>query len=312
MLQQTRVETMVPYYHRFLHQFPDVHDLAKAPLESVLTLWSGLGYYRRARLLHSAAQIVSLEHNGILPANRKDLLALPGIGPYTAGAILSIAFNQPEPILDGNVIRVLTRILGLEGDPAGAALRNELWSFARTIVPQEDPGDFNQGLMELGATLCSVHKPRCSTCPLRASCRAFRSGNPESFPQSKPGRETVHVSTVALVVTHAGRFLLVQRDDPDWMTGLWEFPTWTVSSHEDMQSWISQNAPPDLGFKLSNPKHLGIIKHSVTHHQFTCCALQAQRVGGGRMRRKNRRWMDHKLLGNIPLAASARKISSLL
>ncbi len=188
MLQQTRVETVIPYYERFMARFDHVRTLADAEEPEVLALWSGLGYYRRARLLHAGARHVVREHAGVIPADPALLRAIPGVGPYTAGAIASIAFGLPEPVLDGNVERVLSRLFALEGDPRAAAQRARLWSLARAFAADPRAGDVNQSLMELGATLCAPVNPRCLPCPARARCEACARGEAARFPEKAPKR----------------------------------------------------------------------------------------------------------------------------
>jgi A/G-specific adenine glycosylase len=183
MLQQTRVETVVPYYQRFVQRFPTPQALADAPIEHVLALWSGLGYYRRARLLHQGARAVVDQHGGRVPATAEVLRTLPGVGEYTAGAIASIAFAQRAAVVDGNVERVLSRLFALRGDPRAAAGRARLWTLARAFADSERPGDVNQALMELGATVCAPVSPRCLLCPARALCAARAQGAPEEFPE---------------------------------------------------------------------------------------------------------------------------------
>jgi A/G-specific adenine glycosylase len=185
MLQQTRAETVIPYYARFLERFPTPRALADAPLDSVLAAWAGLGYYRRARLLHAGARTVVERHDGTLPRDPEALRALPGVGAYTAGAIASIAFGLREPLVDGNVERVLTRLFALGGDPRTGENKKRLWSLARAFADCERPGDLNQSLMELGATVCVPVAPRCLLCPARAHCAAFAAGNPEGYPEKR-------------------------------------------------------------------------------------------------------------------------------
>ncbi len=208
MLQQTRVETVIPYWNRFLQRFPTVTALADAPEDDVLTLWSGLGYYRRARLLHAGAKAVVARHGGVIPHDADGLRALPGVGDYTAGAIGSIAFGLRVPLVDGNVERVLTRLHGLRGDPRAAPLKKQLWTLAARYADRPDPGAINQSLMELGATVCAPTSPRCLTCPARDLCVARREGDPERYPEKAP-RATVR--------TEAWQALVARDGDRVWL-----------------------------------------------------------------------------------------------
>jgi A/G-specific adenine glycosylase len=229
MLQQTRVENVRPYYDRWLQQFPTVHALADAALDDVLKAWEGLGYYHRARNLHAAARMVCERHSGVLPDAAVDLRALPGIGDYTAGAIASIAYARREPVIDGNVNRVLHRLLDAARIPA-----RELRATAALLVPSKRPGDFNQALMELGATICTPRNPRCSECPVRADCRAFANGTQLERPaaQVKRAIPEKHFDVIVLF-DEKGNTLLQQRPDRGLLAGLWEFPIREVVQVED-------------------------------------------------------------------------------
>jgi A/G-specific adenine glycosylase len=226
MLQQTRVDTVVPYYQRFLERFPTVRALAEAPLEEVLRQWSGLGYYRRARQLHLAAAEVVERYGGELPERGDELRRLSGIGRYTAGAIASIAFDAPEPVVDGNVLRVMSRLFGLEEDMRRARGQARVWQLAGELLPRDRPGRFNQALMELGATLCTPRKPACSGCPLSRGCRAHASGSAESLPRLGERRAPLPRSLFAAVVVHrpSGRLLMARRQPDGLFGGLWEPP----------------------------------------------------------------------------------------
>src|SRR5688572_25995201 len=213
MLQQTQVETMLPYFERFIGRFPDVESLARASQEDVLGFWAGLGYYSRARNMMAAAQIMAKQHRGRIPAEYEALRALPGIGPYTAGAVLSIAFNKPYPVVDGNVRRVLSRVHGWKDEQP-----KRTWEAAERLVHQAPPRMVNQAVMELGATVCSFRSPRCLVCPLQPICVAFRTGLQHEIPQPKARPATVRVNLFAVVQEKAGRYLMRESK------GFWEFP----------------------------------------------------------------------------------------
>jgi A/G-specific adenine glycosylase len=226
MLQQTRVETVLPYYGRFLERFPDAHALAEAPLADVLARWSGLGYYRRARHLHAAAAQVVRDHGGRFPDDLELARELPGIGRSTAGAIVSIAYGVRAPVLDGNVKRVLTRLFALRGDPDAKPLEAKLWELARAFVDCERPGDVNQVLMELGATVClPFATARCAECPVRALCRARALGIVAELPAKRTKAPLVAQTWLCAVASRGGRRLLHRRPDGGLLQGMWEFPT---------------------------------------------------------------------------------------
>lgn len=226
MCQQTRVDTVIPYYHRWMARFPDIQSLAESPIEDLLLLWQGLGYYRRARHLHAGAQQVMREHGGQMPPRHALLLKLPGIGPYTAGAIASIAFGAHTPAVDGNVLRVLSRVLEetrpINKRPAQRAIE----AYAQRFADGESPGEANQALMELGATLCTPTNPACDACPLQRICRAHASGTADALPvkDAKRPPRIEHAHAWLLTRPTAQRFLLAQRRDDALLGGLWELP----------------------------------------------------------------------------------------
>jgi len=223
MLQQTRVEVVIPYYKGFLERFPTIEALAGAPLEDVLARWSGLGYYRRARQLHAAAgRIIEL---GKFPQTARELRELPGIGLYTSAAIASIAFGEVVAVLDGNVERLLCRYLALEEDPKRAVMRRRLLGVAEAFLDQHRPGDSNQALMELGATICRPKRPKCTECPIADDCRGLSMQDPERFPPPRRRRSTEHVELAVAVVREGDRVLFFKRsEDNEVMPGLWELP----------------------------------------------------------------------------------------
>ena len=225
MLQQTRVATVIPYYHRFVRAFPTIESLAAAPLEDVLKLWEGLGYYSRARNLHRAAQIIVDEYGGSLPADVETLLTLPGIGNYTAGAIASIAFGIAAPVLDGNVMRLFARLLDLEDDITLPATRNKLWRLAEQWLPAHAPGDYNQALMELGQQVCRPRNPLCPSCPIQFSCHAWSAGTQSARPVRSKRSPTPHYDvTAGLIRDERERLLIARRPLDGLLGGLWEFP----------------------------------------------------------------------------------------
>ncbi len=229
MLQQTQVQTVIPYYLSFLRQFPTVEDLAAAPLEQVLAAWSGLGYYRRARQMHSAAKMIAESLDGF-PSSSRELERLPGVGPYTAAAVASIAFGEVVPVLDGNVERVMARRLALAEDPKQSAVRKALFGAAASVLDSEQPGESNQALMELGATICRPKRPVCDECPLKQDCLAQQQGNPESFPAPRRRRTIERFELAVAVVRRDSSILLFRRpEESALMAGMWELPNVPLS-----------------------------------------------------------------------------------
>jgi A/G-specific adenine glycosylase len=239
MLQQTQVATVIDYYLRWLNRFPTLDDLAQASLEEVLEMWSGLGYYRRARFLHESSRRVAAEMGGRLPSAAGELKKLKGIGAYTAGAIASIAFGRPEPVVDGNVERVLSRLRAVEGDPKSGANQKIFWRLAARLVDPEEPGDFNQALMELGATVCTPQNPSCELCPVRQFCAAHELGAAGEFPATTKRARQRPVSVRSAVVVREGEggdeFLLVKRPADGLLGGLWEFPSTEAPARADAE-----------------------------------------------------------------------------
>lgn len=270
MLQQTRVETVVPYYARFLARFPDVATLARADESDVLAAWSGLGYYRRARTLHAAARALVAEHGGEFPRTRDAALALPGVGPYTAGAVLSIAYDVPEPLVDGNVARVLARLFALDGAQASRAFAERTWAIARELVPECGAGAWNQALMELGALVCTPQNPHCDACPLRAECAALASGRVGELPQPKVRPSVRAVELMCLWAFARGRVLLEQRPADGRMANLWQLPTIETSAH----GHLAPRAWP-AGIDVRWSAELGEFRHSITRH-----VIRARVCGG--------------------------------
>lgn len=250
MLQQTQVAAVIPYFERFLRRFPSVKVLAAAEVEEVVARWSGLGYYSRARNLHEASR--RIREKGTFPSTMNGWLELPGIGPYTAGAIASIAFGENVPVVDGNVIRVLTRLFALKGDPKKNPLKTRLWRVAARLVPTIRAGDFNQALMELGATICLPENPKCGVCPLRKNCRAFQLSKTADFPTPGPKQKIVKVSMKASLIEKGGKFLVARRNGARHFQGMWEFP---------------QVPPACLGLRARKVGTYSKIRHSIMNRR---------------------------------------------
>ncbi len=225
MLQQTQVDTVIPYYNRWMKKFPTIQKLAKANEDVVLKHWEGLGYYSRARNIQRAAKTVEKDFGGRFPKTREDLLSLPGIGLYTVGAILSIAYNKSVPLVDGNVIRVLTRIFNIHDDVLKEDTKKKIWSIAGELVPEKKAGDFNQSLMELGATLCTPGTPLCLICPVNSLCKGFKESTPSLLPVKKKKMEIEKFLGWMFLIEKDGHFLLQKRKKGTVMGGLWEFPS---------------------------------------------------------------------------------------
>ncbi len=275
MLQQTQVKTVIPYFERWTAAFPTVHKLAAARESRVLKLWEGLGYYSRARNLHRAAKTIVNEHDGRVPGTLDEILTLPGVGRYTAGAVLSIAFDKPVPVLDGNVKRVLSRLFCLDENGRNKASENRLWLAAESLVPASRPGDFNQAVMELGATLCLPQNPLCLLCPIGASCEAKREGVQDRFPPAKERAPAKKISVSAAVIRRNGKVYIQKRPFKGLMGGLWEFPGGKLEKNESPEDGLQREIREELGVEVRLKEKLMVVKHSytqfrVTLHVFLC------------------------------------------
>jgi len=261
MLQQTQVKTVIPYYDRFLKRFPDVESLANASEEDVLALWSGLGYYSRARNLHEAAKQIVRGH-GKFPADFESILALPGIGRYTAGAICSIAFNQPHPVVDGNIQRVISRLKALRARPAAGFF----WSLMTEWIPDRAPSAFNQAMMELGATVCLPARPRCAECPLASLCKARAQGVQDAIPCARVKKATRRISIVVLVLERSGKILLTSRHKLRLIPGKWGLPCRQIGKDESPDHAASELSRMVAGRNIPLIPYAH-IRHSITHYR---------------------------------------------
>lgn len=281
MLQQTRVDQMGPYFTRFINAFPTIQALAKANTDQVLKLWEGLGYYARARNLHKAAQDIIANYNGTIPDTYDDLLKLPGIGTYTAAAISSIAFDRDHPVLDGNVIRVLTRLLHITGDPRKAAIKAQLIAASEKLLPHGQAGNFNQAMMELGARICTPKRPLCATCPIKAHCRANDELNdPTTLPFKPPKKTRPHYQVAAGIIWKDSKFLIAQRPQEGLLGGLWEFPGGKQEQGETLEECLVREIDEELGCQIKVSRFATQVEHAYSHFSITLHAFHAHHIGG--------------------------------
>lgn len=313
MLQQTQVKTVVPYFLRFMKAFPTLVDLARADTQDLLRSWAGLGYYSRARNLQKTAQILVREHGGEFPRSYREVVRLPGIGCYTAAAILSISFDQPLPALDGNVVRVLSRLFRLEGNPAKSPVQGMLAAAGQQLLPSDRPGDFNQALMELGATVCLPRNPSCLVCPWSSHCEALKSGVQERLPEKGP-RPDIHRSCqAAVVIWHRGRILIRRRSSLRLLQDMWEFPGWAATQSDLAGSLLKQiKGELNLSVRLDSP--LTTIKHAVTNRRITLTVYQARLMPPLQptLSIPGSRWIWLSQAGRYPLTAAASRIVQAL
>jgi A/G-specific adenine glycosylase len=315
MLQQTRVETVIPYYERFLIHFPTIQALSSASLEETLKVWQGLGYYARARNLHAAAQQVVSAHNGQLPDTFEELLALPGVGRYIAGAVASIAFGRDVPAVDGNARRVLCRVFEVREDVTRSAVRRRLEVLATSLLPAGRGGAFNEALMELGATLCTPRSPHCGHCPLCDLCQAYAEGESEMLPVRRPRKRTPHYDVAAAVtVRDDGCVLVAQRNTDDMLGGLWEFPGGKRKNDETLPQCLIREMREELDVEIEVGKALIVVRHAYTHFRITLHAFWCKLVSGEPrcLDCAAFRWVVPAELDALPMSVADRKVAQAL
>ena len=309
MLVQTRVDTVIPYYEQFLERFPDVRSLAEADLDDVFKAWEGLGYYARARNLHRAAGLIAREHDGRLPGTAEALRRLPGIGPYTAAAIASIAFGQPAPAVDGNVRRVISRLYDrAEATPA------ELAGLARPWVEGGRPGDVNQALMDLGATICVPRAPLCPECPLEGGCLARERGTAAERPGRRKSRPRPHYEIAVGVIWRDGRILIAKRPAEGLLGGLWEFPGGKREPGEDPEATVVREVREELGLLVEPGSKIAAVDHAYTHFEITLHAFHCRpRAGTAEPRAsEDLAWVRPDELDDYAFPAANRRIIETL
>jgi A/G-specific adenine glycosylase len=302
MLQQTQVQTVIPYYERWLKRFPDVRSLADAPESEIMKLWAGLGYYRRARMLHKASKEIAENYGWKLPTKSLELLELPGIGRYTAGAVASIAFGERTPVLDGNVMRILTRLYALKDDIAKPASVSKLWELARSLVPEENPGDFNQAMMELGATVCTPLAARCGDCPVSVLCEAKKQGRWQDYPFKRNRAPLEKIKMSALVLRKNGRVLLERQPSDGRWGGLWMFP------HSPDNAALLK----DFALSKEAVKRILTVNHGFTKYSVQLDVYEYSAGKPASCREKEQKWVILKDLSQIALPSPHRKIAQSL
>jgi A/G-specific adenine glycosylase len=307
MLQQTQVKTVIPYFETFVSRYPTVNDLAAAPIDEVLHLWSGLGYYARARNLHKAALLVSNELEGKFPDTLEGLTALPGVGRSTAGAILSIAFKKATPILDGNVKRVLARFYAVEGWPGKSSVEKTLWQYAETHTPVENCHLYTQAIMDLGATLCTRSKPDCEFCPLKPDCRAYAENSTALYPGKKPKKSLPLKAVQMMMVSSGSGELLLQRRPPTGIWGgLWSFPELDID--DDAKDWFES----EFSRSPVTMHTLPSLKHTFSHYQLdihpVVFQLETPKAASQVMEQDDWLWYNVDKPGEVGLAAPVSKL----
>lgn len=315
MLQQTRVDQATPYFNRFMELFPTVFDLADADQQQVLKAWEGLGYYSRARNLHTAAKTVAGELNGKLPDTYKEIIKLKGIGPYTAAAVTSIAFNRPNTVVDGNVIRVLSRYFGIEENVRKSAVRRQIQELANELIDPEQPGDFNQALMELGATVCSPSSPDCDRCPVSAHCVARKLSRTDVIPyKSKAGKKPHKHIGVGIIERENGDLLIALRPEDAMLGGLWEFPGGKQKEDEEIETTVARELREELGVEVQVLDEFMQLKHTYSHFSITLFAYKCRIIDGIPEPRSSQeiRWVSRGELEQYPFPKANKLLTEKL
>ena len=308
MLQQTQVATVIPYFKKFIEQFPTVQELAAAPIDQVLHLWTGLGYYARARNLHQCAQIVVRDYGGRFPKSVDALSELPGIGRSTAGAIASITWNHPAPILDGNVKRVLARFFAIGGWPGDGKVSQQLWELTEEVTPQENTGTYTQAIMDLGATVCTRSKPQCDACPLTSQCQAYAQGNQQDYPGKKSKKPLPVKQTQMLMLQNPdGEWLLEQRPPQGIWGGLWSFPELSLDQ-DSLQYCLNHYGEAE---KLDT---WAVMRHTFSHYHLdiTPVCLKLNKAAPQIMADDRLIWYNTTTPATVGLAAPVKKLLGLL
>jgi A/G-specific adenine glycosylase len=299
MLQQTRVETVIPYFHRFLERFPTLEALAAADEADVIKAWEGLGYYSRVRNLHAAVKEVVEKYGGKVPDTLETISQLKGVGPYTAGAILSIAYNRRMPAVDGNVLRVFSRLFASADDIARIQTRKKMETWAYHLIPESNPRDFNQALMELGARVCTPTSPSCETCPVRSDCLAYEKGMQHELPVKKKAKPPVPVSLVFGWIRDGDRVLLERRPETGLLAGMWGLPTLEIDASDSKQAlivWMEEN-----GISIQPGETLGMVEHVFTHRKWHATIISGSCVDIKGKLPKHWRWVTLDELGRLAL-----------
>ena len=310
MLQQTQVKTVLPYFDRWMKTLPSITHVAQAPEDQILKLWEGLGYYSRARNLQKAAKLIVEKHEGVFPSSYDAILALPGVGCYTAGAISSIAFNQNEPLVDGNVIRVLSRLFLYTENTRLPKAVQQMWEWAEAVLPAGQARYFNQAMMELGALICSPKSPQCAVCPLQAVCKAKKKGIADQIPDRGPKKALKNITVSVAVIKKDGKVFIQKRPQKGLMGGLWEFPGGKVENGESKTEALHREIREELGISIKNATLLKRIKHAYTSFKVDLHCFEVE-YDSGRIKLNSAvegKWVKPEELKKYPFPAANVKL----
>ncbi|MFQ5823365.1 MAG: A/G-specific adenine glycosylase [bacterium] len=315
MLQQTQVEQVLPYYEQFIKKFQDIKSLANASLSEVLKVWEGMGYYARARNLHTAADIIVKEFAGRIPTSHDELMKIPGIGPYTAAAVSSIAFNENYPVVDGNVLRVLSRVLKIEDYPRKNGIKSKFVDAAKELLPEGQASNFNQAMMELGALICTPQKPKCYQCPINFFCQAYQTlEDPSILPVKAPPKHKPHFNVVVGIIWKKGKILIDQRPKEGLLGGLWEFPGGKQEPGETLEECLVREIQDEMEIEIRVQGPFLTVQHMYSHFNITLHSFQCQFIGGALKPKKaiDWKWVAPKELTRYAFPKANKKILDAL
>lgn len=315
MLQQTQVDKVIPYFNKFIERFPDLKALAQASQSDVLKVWEGLGYYTRARNLKSAAEIILNQRRGLMPDNHDDLIKIAGIGPYTAAAIASIAYNEDFPVVDGNVMRVVARIMKIEDPPGKKGTKSKFVHTVKTLMPPGQASDFNQAMMELGALVCRPHKPKCTACPVNFFCHGYQTmKDPSTLPSKAAPKHRPHYNVAVGIIWKSGKILIDQRPEEGLLGGLWEFPGGKQEPGETLEECLEREVREEMDIQIRVQGPFLTIPHSYSHFKITLHSFQCQHLNGKPSPKKaiDWKWVSPKEINRYAFPQANKKILDAL
>ena len=310
MLQQTQMKTAIPFYERWINKLPTIESVASTDIDSLLKLWEGLGYYKRCQNFYQASKIVVEKYKGIVPSNYESFKGLPGVGDYTAGAVLSISFGIPVPAIDGNVKRVMARLYGFKHlTKYNSAIINKVIS---RILKNVNPSDFNQGLMELGALVCTFESPKCFKCPISKNCKAYQSGNPINYPKKKFTRAIPHFNVVTAIIWRGDTFYIQRRREDKMLGGLWEFPGGKVEKGETLESALLRELKEECDFNGRILKKATSVKHRYSHYSITMHCYYCEEKNDKIVTLANSNWIKKNQISQYSFPKANHKIFNFL
>ncbi len=310
MLQQTQINTVIPYYNNWVKKYPTLNHVAKAKFSELLKRWEGLGYYARCNNFHKSSKIVLHLYKGVIPQDYKQFIALPGVGEYTAAAVLSIAFDQKIPAIDGNVKRIMSRYLGIKNTTP----KNYKWikNKLKSWIPSQRPGDFNQAMMDLGSIICRPKKPNCNKCPIKKNCVGYLNNNPEKYPIKLVKKKTPNFTVVVGLIWRKDKFYIQKRDINSMLGGLWEFPGGKISNDESLITALEKKVKNECGSEIKVNEKIGVIKHKYSHFSITMHGFNCKEKSKIAPFEKEHRWINSKQIDQFAFPKANHKLFSII